>query len=177
MSLAGEWKQGQEGHRQLSHDSPPVSPRVIESQRDAWDARGRRWRGGVNLAPAAGGGRAREEGDGGLLCPTASRSHRGRQSQYEATSSPYLSRPNGEVYLLSDGDEGDRCEWRPAWGVGAGLSQPRIIFQALFGKRPAGPLLAIAFQTSHWRHRRPQVRLLVPQGHRSTPPPPEPPPP
>lgn len=63
MSLAGEWKQGQEGHRQLSHDSPPVSPRVIESQRDAWDARGRRWRGGVNLAPAAGG--AREEGDEG----------------------------------------------------------------------------------------------------------------
>lgn len=54
--------------------------------------------------------------------------------------------------------------------MGAGLSQPRIIFQALFGKRPAGPLLAIAFQTSHWRHQRPQVRLLVPQGHRSTPP-------
>lgn len=65
MSLAGEWKQGQEGHRQLSHDSPPVSPRVIESQCDAWDARGRRWRGGVNLAPAAGGGLERREMGGG----------------------------------------------------------------------------------------------------------------
>lgn len=107
MSLAGEWKQGQEGHRQLSHDSPPVSPRVIESQRDAWDARGRRWRrgGGVNLATAegGGGGMAREEGHGGVLCPTASRSHRGRQSQYEATSSPYLSGPNARRICFPTG--------------------------------------------------------------------------
>lgn len=65
-----------------------------------------------------GGLERREMGE--ALCPTVSSSHRGRQSQYEATSSPYLSGPNGEAYLLSDGDEGGGCGWRPAWGVVSG---------------------------------------------------------
>lgn len=119
MSLAGEWKQGQEGHRQLSHDSPPIGPRVIESQRDARDARGRR-RGEVNLAMAAGrrtGARYRggRMGAGGL-CLTVSRSHGGQQSRCESLSFPDLNRPNDEAYLLSDKDEGGGC----GWGGGGG---------------------------------------------------------